>query len=379
MDINQLALCQLCDSDMCLLELSIRHRARRPGNTRLVCSIILQFAGTGTSMTNEGIRSRGWCFTINNPTTDDDNNIQNLVAECKYVIIGREKGDNGTPHYQGYCSFNNTTRFGKIKRLLPRAHIEKQRGNNIQAIDYCKKENDFSEWGQAPENNDQKQKWKRIAELARSGSLSQIEEENPRIYIQFEAKLRSLVKRPKIMMSGDKLHEWWYGATGTGKSTKSFQDYPDAYLKLPNKWWDGYEDEETVVIEEWDPDHNKLASHMKRWCDRFSFNAEIKGGVIKNIRPKKIIVLSNYTIKECFQRPQDYEPLLRRFNVVHFPTIFRQPQLCQQAGADSREQTESPTDVSTIPAVHPDWNIAWDDDLVHSILSLPNSQEIELP
>lgn len=107
-------------------------------------------------MPSESIRSRGWCFTINNPTEEDDECIQRLVAEAQYVIVGKEKGAvEETPHYQSYCFFKNTTRFAKIKKLLPRAHIEKQKGNNFEAIEYCKKEKDFQEWGTPPENADQ--------------------------------------------------------------------------------------------------------------------------------------------------------------------------------------------------------------------------------
>jgi len=40
------------------------------------------------------------------------------------------------------------------------------------------------------------------------------------------------------------------------------------------------------------------------------------------IRPKKIIVTSNYTIEECFPNVQDHLPLKRRFKVKHFPGIF---------------------------------------------------------
>lgn len=46
---------------------------------------------------------------------------------------------------------------------------------------------------------------------------------------------------------------------------------------------------------------------------------EIKCGA-DNIRPERIAVTSNYSIRECFPNPQDYEPLERRFKQIHKST-----------------------------------------------------------
>lgn len=98
--------------------------------------------------------------------------------------------------------------------------------------------------------------------------------------------------------------------------------YPDHYAKELNKWWDGYCDEGVVAIEEWAPKNECTASFLKVWADRYPFPAQIKGGSLKKIRPTKIIVLSNYTIDQCFERQEDREPIKRRFKVVHFPAMF---------------------------------------------------------
>ena len=84
--------------------------------------------------------SKYWCFTINQPTEQDDIAIDNLRNSSSYLIYQLEQGENGTPHYQGYVEFAIRKRGSTIKNLIPRGHIEVRRGNSKQASDYCKKE-----------------------------------------------------------------------------------------------------------------------------------------------------------------------------------------------------------------------------------------------
>ena len=86
--------------------------------------------------------SRYWCFTINNPTDDDDQQLANLVSDdiCNYLCYGREKGEEQTPHYQAYIELTRPQRFSWIKKRLKRAHIEPRLGSRTQARDYCFKE-----------------------------------------------------------------------------------------------------------------------------------------------------------------------------------------------------------------------------------------------
>lgn len=269
-------------------------------------------------------RSRGWCFTINNPCWTDDCDLDALKTKCRYLIYGKEYGEErSTFHYQGYVYFENKYTLRGVKLLLPRAHIEMQRGTIAQAIEYCKKEGDFSEFGQCPRTNaaTQKERWRTIIRLAEAGDLESIKEDFPGMYLRYYDKLRSMANPPSRIL--DELqNEWWYGPTGTGKSRSLWEQYPDHYQKELNKWWCGYNNEPVVAIEEWAPKNECTASALKIWADRYPFTAQIKGGSLKKIRPQKIIVTSNYTIDECFPQTQDAEPIKRRFKVVHFTSFF---------------------------------------------------------
>jgi len=269
--------------------------------------------------------SRGYCFTTNNPIEKDINDLEALQEHpsFKYLIYGEEVGDNGTAHYQGYLHFTQPVRFSAVKKLLPRSHIEKRRGTTTEAITYCKKDNIYREFGSIPETSGDstKNKWKQIIEWARAGDMASIEEANPAIYLRYMSALRGLRINPPLILP-DLDNEWWYGRTGTGKSRRLWEEYPDHYQKELNKWWCGYNYEGVVAIEEWSPKNECTGSMLKIWADRYPFTGQVKGGSLKKIRPMKIIVLSNYTIKECFPNSQDHEPLLRRFKCIEFKTFL---------------------------------------------------------
>lgn len=81
-------------------------------------------------------KSRGWCFTLNNPTEEEEKKILELT--CKYVYQ-RERGEQGTEHLQGMLYWTNAVHFNAVKKILPRAHIEKMR-NLKQSVLYCSKD-----------------------------------------------------------------------------------------------------------------------------------------------------------------------------------------------------------------------------------------------
>lgn len=272
-------------------------------------------------MSNE--RSRGWCWTINNPTGWDIVDIERLTEKSTYTIYGKEVGEEGTPHLQGYSYFKERKSFKQFKELLPRAHIEKQKGSFAQAIDYCKKDDDWKEWGTPPSGpQGQKDKWKLVLRLAREGKLDDIEQQFPAIFLRYHSKLSSLFKPDKPLIITELTNEWWYGKTGTGKSKELWERYPSHYSKSLNKWWDGYNNEQVVAIEEWSPKNEITASFLKIWADRYPFTAEIKGGTLQKVRPLKIIVLSNYMPEECFTEEQDLLPIKRRFKIRHFVSLI---------------------------------------------------------
>lgn len=266
------------------------------------------------------LRIRTFVFTHNNyPNTELEDNL-----ECKYIIYGREVAASGTPHLQGFVMFANGHTLSAVIKKLPGCHVEIARTLSA-AIEYCKKEGDFTERGVPPMTQEEKgqtekKRWKRILKAAEEGDTQWLREEEPQVYLLHDKAIARAAKRaraaPQIL---DELqNQWWYGETGTGKSRKAREENPEAYIKDPQeRWWDGYTGQEVVIIDDFDKYQVKQGGDMKRWLDHYPFPAAYKGGY-ETIRPKKIIVTSNYHPDEIWEDQQTQEPIKRRVHVVHF-------------------------------------------------------------
>lgn len=88
-------------------------------------------------------RSRRWTFTINNYAEEKVAQLIELFGDKSQYIIGREIGEEKTPHLQGYVEFKFGKSFSAVKKLMPAAHIEKARGDRKQNWEYCSKDGNY--------------------------------------------------------------------------------------------------------------------------------------------------------------------------------------------------------------------------------------------
>lgn len=111
-------------------------------------------------------KAKRWCFTLNNFTTGEEQLLADLFDSdhVTYGIIGKETGESGTPHLQGYVIFEQEKRLSQAKTLLgARCHLEVSRGTPKEASDYCKKDGNFNEYGTCPAGAAKKQgKWDQL-------------------------------------------------------------------------------------------------------------------------------------------------------------------------------------------------------------------------
>lgn len=267
-------------------------------------------------------RSRNFAFTYNNyPSTELVDGIR-----CRYMIYGKEVSSTGTPHLQGTVCFHQTKSFRQVIEMLPGCHISLVR-NLPASIEYCKKEGNFVERGVRPytpreKGEKEKIKWEEIFRHAEDGDFDLIPE-SIRIRYRWNLKgVRDDYIAAQGLQSDDVLiHEWYWGETGTGKTKKAYDENPGAYRKTGNKWWDHYQGEEVVIIDDFDKRAGeKLLWHLKIWGDHYPFMAEYKGGS-RLIRPKKIIITSNWHPSSIWSSDEDLLPIMRRFKVTKFGRI----------------------------------------------------------
>lgn len=89
---------------------------------------------------------------------------------------------------------------------------------------------------------------------------------------------------PKII-DGELRNLWLWGDAGSGKTSWAWENFPELYVKNANKWWDSYNDQPVVLIDDLDPARAQyLVCNIKHWADRYPFQAECKGSS-RLIRP----------------------------------------------------------------------------------------------
>jgi len=289
--------------------------------------------------------SRAWCFTINNPISDLLSmepasaeyhsakrwdylvNPANWTSpEVRYISWQYEQGASGTPHHQGYVEFEKPQRLTALVKSRPGVHFEPRKGPVDKAIRYTQKDEGRLDgpWEKGERSPGQgfRSDLESVAfEVAAGAKMRDIAEQHPATYVQWGrglTQLRTILSEP---YNHDAVRgEWYWGPPGTGKSRKARDENPGLYLKSQSKWFDGYDGEEVILIDDLDKlGGDKLGHYMKIWADRYACTAEVKGAVV-NLRHKKIIITSNYKPEDLWEGEM-LKAIERRFKITHFDTL----------------------------------------------------------
>lgn len=121
---------------------------------------------------------------------------------------------------------------------------------------------------------------------------------------------------PSMDRLGGPCGVWIQGESGCGKTRAVLDQFPDCFPKPRSVWWDGYQNEPVVLVDDIDKFDVKLGGKLKHWADAYPFIGESKGSSRK-IRPVRLFVTSQYAIEDIWTDDETRDALLRRFVVIN--------------------------------------------------------------
>lgn len=268
-------------------------------------------------------RSRNFCFTLNNPmenceftnfliTTPEYIIPTNAPYSIKFIIWQLEKGKNGTEHLQGYIQMGSPQRLSTMRNMFnAKAHIEVAKGNKNSNIIYCTKADTRIAGPWIYPNPKDGETLQDIIDQAKKASKSKCDRKIDSMFEDVRNKvdedtlidrygqtyLRNFSFINNYVMRITPPRNWimnvivLQGPTGCGKSKWVFDNYENVFTKMDNRWWDGYDRHQTVLLDDFYGGWIKFADFLKL-LDRYPYQIEVKGGA-RQFVAKNIIITTN--------------------------------------------------------------------------------------
>lgn len=242
-------------------------------------------------------RSRFWCFTLNNPSDEEEKDVVGCHPEvATYLCYGREVGEGGTPHLQGYVEFCTRIRLTAAKKVpgFERAHLEPRKGSQDQAIRYCGKDGTLFEHGVKCESHQGKRCDLDEVRKSIDEGLHEIAiaENHFGAWVRYRESFAAY-KRLKAAKESRKVTvTFLWGLPGTGKTRGVFETYPDVWISSDPTltWFDGYDGQDVVLLDDYRG--GAADSLILRLLDRYPLNVAIKGG-FRTWQATRIFITSN--------------------------------------------------------------------------------------
>lgn len=211
--------------------------------------------------------------------------------KVKYCVWQLEKGaKSGRLHYQMYVELNSPQRYGMIRKWLGTKSLKilKRKGTPAQAREYCMKERtrvegpfEIGEWKDTKQGN--RTDLQEIAKVIKKNSLEEAIDLYPEVYIRYHSGMEKLsarmIKKKTKNFRKVEVH-YIYGPTGCGKTRGVVEKEENLYIYSPlsttSEWWDGYEGEEAILLDDYRDGWFSL-SRLLNILDGYQLRMGIKG------------------------------------------------------------------------------------------------------
>lgn len=287
---------------------------------------------------SRGHNTKTWGGTLNNYEDADWDMLRVLPydrTDIQYMCMGKEVGQQGTPHIQLYIRFIRQLRMATLKKIDRRISWDAKTAGDLVNKKYCSKDEgkphyEFFEWGTITGSDKgkaggeaMKKKWAKVKQLAQEGKIDEIDGQVFVCHYTTLKKIKADYAKPEPRIN-DPLPQrfiWIWGKPGCGKSSwvREFatQCGVDLYTKNINKWWCEYERQPFTIIDDFSKEDAKsVGSKFKNWFDHYAFKGEVKGSST-DIRPQFIFVTSNYQIAACnWPDETTIDAVTRRFTEI---------------------------------------------------------------
>lgn len=157
--------------------------------------------------------SRNWVFTYNNYTDEIIAKLSVLGIEqgVKYIVFGKEVGETGTPHLQGFVRFSKQVRRTKAVSIIGDCWMEVA-VSEVDAIKYAKKDGDFVEVGSVEKKPGRRNDLEEFKNDVKAGTLSlkEVREKHSETYAKYSRFCIEYVQdhRPAKEVEHHPLRNW---------------------------------------------------------------------------------------------------------------------------------------------------------------------------
>ncbi len=248
-------------------------------------------------------RSKFWCITVFKLNTACKDLVE--AGICNYGVSGHEFAPRtGREHWHIYLEFSEKVTAKKVKDLLKdrTAHVEMRKGSQQDAIAYCKKGDDWLEWGEPKENQQgRRTDLEDVKKMIDEGAdMIDVAEKHFGDFVRYHrgfmiyADLKSRKKQKECEASKPEVIVY-LGPAGSGKSHHCWND--EQYRKSGYKYlvqaenkvyFDGYDGEQCIWFDEFRGSVLPFGVFLQV-TDKWGCRVEIKGSSVK-IFARKILI-----------------------------------------------------------------------------------------